>query len=141
MNGIKMKKILQIVLGSIFAINAYAADLFVTINSDKPMTQGAALVLATQSRAQENNVRVLLCDAAADIAIKGQVLPKLKPKDVTTQQMLMGLMRAGGKIEVCALYLPNTGRQASELIPGVSVANPADIARYISVSDVQILSF
>jgi len=98
-------------------------------------------VLATQSRAQENNVRVLLCDAAADIAIKGQVLPKLKPKDVTTQQMLMGLMKAGGKVEVCALYLPNTGRQASELIPGVSVANPADIARYISVSDVQILSF
>jgi hypothetical protein len=44
-------------------------------------------------------------------------MPKLKPRDVTPQQMLQGVIKAGAKVEVCALYLPNTGKQPSDLIP------------------------
>lgn len=35
-------------------------------------------------------------------------------------------MSANG--EVCALYLPNTGQQAGDLIPGVTPAKPAEVA-------------
>jgi len=118
-----------------------AAELFVNINSGQAMAQGAALVLATQALQQNAQVRVLLCDAAGDIAVRGQTLPALKPRNVTTQQLLQGVIQAGAKVEVCALYLPNSGRQASDLIDGVTAARPADVATHIMKPSVRTLSF
>ena len=118
-----------------------AAELFVNISSGQAMAQGAALVLATQALEQNAEVRVLLCDAAADMAVRGQTLPTLKPRNVTTQQMLQGVIQAGAKVEVCALYLPNTGRQASDLIDGVTPARPADVAAHFLQPSVKVLSF
>ena len=103
--------------------------------------EGAGLVLAGQAAAQKAPVRVLLCDAAGDIAVVGKELPKLKPKDVTTQQMLQGLIKSGVKVEVCALYLPNSGHQASDLIAGVTAANPADVAAHLLKPEVKTLGF
>ena len=123
------------------ALSAHSTELFVNIHSGQAMAQGAGLVLAGQALAQKAPVRVLLCDAAGDIAVVGQNLPKLKPKDVTTQQMLQGLIKSGVKVEVCALYLPNTGHAASDLIPGVTPANPADVAAHLLKPEVKTLGF
>ncbi len=100
------------------ALVAQADELFVSIHSGAAMAQGAGLVLAGQALEQKVDVRVLLCDAAGDIAVNGQSMPTLKPRNVTPQQMLQGLINAGAKVEVCALYLPNTGRQATDLLAG-----------------------
>ena len=118
-----------------------AQELFVNIHSGQPMAQGAGLVLAGQALAQKAPVRVLLCDAAGDIALVGQVMPALKPRNVTPQQMLQGLIQAGAKVEVCALYLPNTGKQASDLLPGVSPAQPAEVAAHLLKPRVRTLAF
>jgi len=118
-----------------------AGELFVSINSGSAMTQAAGMVLAGQAIEQKAGVRVLLCDAGGDIALVGKELPTLKPKNVTTQQMLQSLMKAGARVEVCALYLPNTGHQPTDLIPGVSPAKPADVASYLLKPDVQTLAF
>ncbi len=74
----------------------------------------------------------ILCDAAADIAVTGQDMP---------QQMLQGLIKGGAKVEVCALYLPNSGKQASDLIAGVTPAKPADVAAHLLKPGVQTLAF
>lgn len=116
-------------------------ELFVTIQSGEPMAQGAALVLAGQAMAQKAPVRVLLCDKAGDIAVANQNLPTLKPRNVTTQQMLQGLIQGGVKVEVCALYLPNTGRSPADLITGVTAATPADVAAYLLKPQVKTLGF
>lgn len=68
-------------------------------------------------------------------------MPQLKPKDVTSPQMRQGLIKSGVKVEVCALYLPNAVRQASDLIPGVTAANPADVAAYLRKFEVKTLAF
>jgi sulfur relay (sulfurtransferase) complex TusBCD TusD component (DsrE family) len=120
---------------------AHAEDLFVSINSGSPMAQGAALVLAGQALEQKANVRVLLCDAAGDIALAGKEGAALKPRNVTPQQMLQGLIKAGAKVEVCALYLPNTGKQPTDLIAGVTPGKPADVAAYLLKPDVRTLGF
>lgn len=120
---------------------AHAEELFVNIHSGNAMAQGAGLVLAGQALEQKANVRVLLCDKAGDIAVTGAELPKLKPRDVTTQQMLQGVIKAGAKVEVCALYLPNTGKQASDLITGVTPAKPADVAAHLLKPGVNTLAF
>ena len=123
------------------SLSSQASELFLTINSGSAMTQGAGLVLASQAIEQKATVRVLLCDAGGDIAVTGKEMPSLKPKNVTPQQMLQGLIKAGAKVEVCALYLPNTGRQATDLIPGVTVGKPADVAAYLLKPDVKTLAF
>ena len=118
-----------------------AEELFVNIHSANAMAQGAGLVLAGQALEQKANVRVLLCDAAGDIALVGKEMPTLKPRNVTPQQMLQGVIKAGAKVEVCALYLPNTGKQASDLIPGVTPAKPADVAAHLLKPGVNTLAF
>lgn len=121
--------------------SARAEELFVNIHSGNAMAQGAGLVLAGQALEQKASVRVLLCDKAGDIALAGAELPKLKPRDVTTQQMLQGVIKAGAKVEVCALYLPNTGKQPTDLIPGVTPAKPADVAAHLLKPGVNSLAF
>lgn len=121
---------------------AHGEELFVNIHSGNAMAQGAGLVLAGQALEQKAQVRVLLCDAAADIALVGQQnLPKLKPRDVTTQQMLQGVIKAGAKVEVCALYLPNTGHKPADLIEGVTPAKPPEVAAHLLKPGVKTLAF
>lgn len=139
---VHMKRTLSTLALTVSALSsAQAAELFVNIQSSGAMAQGAGLVLATQALEQKASVRLLLCDAAADIAVTGQHLPMLKPRNVTAQQMLQGLIKGGAKVEVCALYLPNSGKQASELIAGVTPAKPGEVAAHLLKPEVQILSF
>ena len=126
---------------SFAALTARADELFVSIHSPSAMAQGAGLALAKQALAQQVPVRLLLCDAAGDIALTGQTLPSLKPMGVTPQRLLQGLMQAGAKVEVCALYLPNTGRMASDLLEGVQVAKPAEVLSHVMRPGVRTLSF
>jgi hypothetical protein len=131
-------------IGLTIAAAAHAADtneLFINIQSGSAMAQGAGLAIATNALEQKATVRVLLCDAAGDIALVGKELPKLKPRDVTTQQILQGVIKAGAKVEVCALYLPNTGKQPTDLIPGVTAAKPAEVAAYLLKPNVNTLAF
>jgi len=139
-----MRKTSLIALAAFTALSATAVqaeELFVNIHSGNAMAQGAGLVLAGQALEQKAAVRVLLCDAAADIALVGKEMPTLKPRNVTPQQMLQGVIKAGAKVEVCALYLPNSGKQASDLIPGVTPAKPADVAAHLLKPGVNTLAF
>lgn len=123
------------------SLSSQAEELFVSIVSSQPMAQGAAMVLAGQALEQKAQVRVLLCDAAGDVAVKGARQTTLKPRNVTPQQMLQGLIKSGAKVEVCALYLPNTGRQPTDLIDGATPAKPADVAAHLLKPGVQTLGF
>lgn len=137
-----MKKLLILAATLLSATAAvHAEELFVNIHSGNAMAQGAGLVLAGQALEQNASVRVLLCDAAGDIALVGKEMPTLKPRNVTAQQMLQGVIKAGAKVEVCALYLPNTGKQASDLIPGVTPAKPAEVAAHLLKPGVNTLAF
>ncbi len=128
-----MKKLIwALMLALTFAATSVQADqqkVTVVINSDSRMTQGIALVLTNQMLNQGAEVKVLLCDSAGDLALKAapQVEP-LKPNNVTPEQLLMGAMQQGAEVEVCALYLPNKGKQASDLKEGISPAQPPAIA-------------
>lgn len=51
------------------------------------------------------------------------------------------MIKAGAKVEVCALYLPNTGLKPTDLIPGVTPAKPADVAAHLLKPGVNSLAF
>jgi predicted peroxiredoxin len=142
--NVYMKKLIALGAAALLlsgVAQAQTQELFVNIHSGNAMAQGAGLVLAGQALEQKASVRVLLCDAAGDMAVAGKQGPKLKPRDVTTQQMLQGVIKAGAKVEVCALYLPNTGLKASDLIEGVQPAKPADVAAHLLKPGVNTLAF
>jgi predicted peroxiredoxin len=140
-----MKKLLiTLAFGCSCALQASAqspTELFVTINSGNAQTQGMAMVLATQAMEQKAGVRVLLCSEGGQLAVKGKESAVLKPRNVTPNQMLQGLMKAGAKVEVCALFLPNSGLQPTDLIEGVGVAKPGDVAAYMLQGNVKNLSY
>jgi len=137
-----MKHLIALGTAALLAIGTvHAEELFVNIHSGSAMAQGAGLVLAGQALEQKATVRVLLCDAAGDMAVVGKEGPKLKPRDVSTQQMLQGVIKAGAKVELCALYLPNTGLKPTDLIPGVTPAKPADVAAHLLKPGVNSLAF
>ena len=138
------KSTLSLALIASLGFSAHASDaveLLVTIDSGTTMSQGAALVLAGQAQEQKAKVRVLLCGAGGDIAVVGQVGVALKPRNVTPQQMLQGIIKNGAQVEVCALFLPNTGKKPTDLIEGVTPAKPADVAAYLLKPNVRTLSF
>ena len=122
------KQLISLALGFSCAMPVIAdsnTELLVMINSGTPQTQGMAMVLATQAMEQKASVRVLLCSEGGQLAVKGKEGVVLKPRNVTPNQMLLGLMKGGAKVEVCALFLPNSDLKPTDLIEGVAVAKPA----------------
>ena len=49
-------------------------------------------------------------------------------RPLTPGQMLRGLLKNGGDAKVCALYLPNSEYSKDDLIDGVGVAMPPEMA-------------
>lgn len=138
------KSFVAAALGFCCALPAQAqnpTELFVSINSGITQTQGVALVLAAAAAEQKVPVRVLLCSDGGQLAVKGKEGAALKPRNVTPNQMLQGLMKNGAKVEVCALFLPNSGLQPTDLIEGVGVAKPADVAAYMLQGNVKALAY
>jgi predicted peroxiredoxin len=103
-------------------------EVLVILSSESLQTQGMAMVLSNTMAQKGAAVNVLLCDKAGDLALKSYDAPTLKPKDVTPGQMLRGLLKQGGKANVCALYLPNSDHGKEDLIDGVGVAMPPEMA-------------
>lgn len=121
-----MKKTL-VALMLAFGAGSALADkpaITVVLSSPDTMTQGMAMVLANQMQAQGGQVDILLCDKAADLALKGAAGDALKPNNVTPAQLLDGAMQKGASASVCALYLPNSGKTAADLKEGVKAAKP-----------------
>lgn len=90
---------------------------------------------------QKASVRVLLCSEGGQLAVRGKEGSVLKPCNVTPNQMLRGLMKGGAKVDVCALFLPNSDLKPGDLIEGIGVAKPAEIASHMLQGNVKILTY
>lgn len=132
-----MKSLKALAVAALVAVTPLAAhagdqemieEVLVILSSESLQTQGMAMVLSTTMAQQGSKVNVLLCDKAGDLALKDYDAPTLKPKDVTPGQMLRGLLKQGGTANVCALYLPNSDYSKDDLLEGVGVATPPEMA-------------
>lgn len=138
-----MKKTLAALSFALVAGAASADQQAVTVvlNSASPMTQGMAMVLANQMQEQGAQVDILLCDHAGDLALKGAGGEALKPNNVTPAQLLDGAMKKGATAAVCALYLPNSGKQAEELKDGIKPAKPAEMGASLLEANRKVIGF
>jgi len=142
-----MKKLaLAIALGLSCALPLHAetpAELLVTVNSGNPQTQGMAFALASRAVFGEKvAVRVLLCSEGGKLAIKSVApVAPLKPLNLTPNDMLRDLMKGGAKVQVCAIFLPNSKWEPADLVDGITVANPGEIAAHLLKPQVKTLTF
>ncbi|MGM0569883.1 hypothetical protein [Marinobacter sp.] len=116
-------------------------EVLVILSSDSLQTQGMAMVLSNTMAEKGARVNVLLCDEAGDLALKTYEDETLKPRDVTPGQMLRGLLKQGGTAKVCALYLPNSEYTKDDLIDGVGVAMPPEMADQMLDPDMRTFTF
>ncbi len=138
----KLSFVLALGLAGALPVHAQSpADVFVTINSGVAQTQGVAMVLASQALAQKAAVRVLLCSDGGQLAVKDKESAVLKPMNKSPKELLQGLMKAGAKVEVCALFLPNSDLKPADLVEGIGVAKPAEVAAYFLQPNIKTLSY
>ena len=126
---------------SLNSVAQTAAETFFNVTSADNQAQGMAMVLATQMVEQKAAVRILLCGPAGQLALKTYEPAALKPRNVTPKQMLLGIMKAGATVEVCALFLPNADRTPADLLEGIAVAKPPEVAAYMLKPGVRAFGF
>ncbi|WP_022962464.1 DsrE family protein [Halopseudomonas pelagia] len=116
-------------------------DVMVILSDSSTQTQGMAMVLGNTMADQGANVHVLLCDKAGDLALNAYQGESLKPNDLTPGQMLRRLIKQGASVNVCALYLPNSGYTRTDLLEGVNVATPVDMSAQMLNPSFRVFSF
>lgn len=118
--------------------------LVTILTSADAQTQLMSMVLTMQSLQQGAETRILLCGPAADMALKdapASATAPQKPKGMSPQGLMQKIMASGGKVDVCAIYLPNKGVDAAALLDGVGAAKPQPMAAELLADNTRILSF
>ncbi|MGX5915182.1 hypothetical protein ACR0ST_10660 [Aliidiomarina sp. Khilg15.8] len=143
----KLTLIFSVIIASLF-VPAQANNhghseqkALVILSSGSLQTQGMAMVLSNAMAAKGSEINVLLCDGAGDLALDNDQSNSLKPMDVTPGQLLRRVMSEGAEVNVCALYLPNSGYTEKDLIEGIGVASPPDMASQMLNTNFRVFTF
>ena len=104
-----------------------------------------AMVLTLNAVQQGASAQILLCGPAGDIAPRDapDIADRGQPPRDASPQGLMSMMMAQHdvKVEVCAIYLPGMGADASVLLYGVTAAAPDAMASSIMAENTVVMSF
>ena len=119
--------------------------LVTILTAFEPQTQLMAMVLTANAIAAGAEAEMLLCGPAGDIALKeapASATDGQPPRDASPQGMMKMMMAESGlKVQVCAIYLPGKGADASILIDGVTAAAPDAMGATIVAPGTTVMSF
>ncbi|MEF3048226.1 hypothetical protein [Pseudotabrizicola sp. L79] len=128
------------------AVSAQEQNKLITIlTAPEPQTQLMAMVLTMNAMAAGAEAEVLLCGPAGDIALKeapASATAGQPPRDASPQGLMQMMMQKNGlKVQVCAIYLPGKGADASILLDGVTAAAPDAMGAAIVAPNTTVMSF
>lgn len=122
-----------------------ASKIVTVVTSPEPQTQLMAMVLTMQAAQQGAAAHILLCGPAGDIALRDApetATTGQPPRDMNPQGLMQMIReKTGATVEVCAIYLPGRGDEASVLLDGIGVAKPDEMAGRLIAPDTRVLSF
>ncbi|MCE9665883.1 hypothetical protein LY622_20860 [Halomonas sp. M5N1S17] len=119
----------------------------VIVTSGSLQTQGMAMILANAMQQQGTALQILLCDAAGDLGLEGynsegiNTPPGHPMEQVTPEAIMQMMMREGARVDVCAIYLPNSDHGEDDLREGVGVAAPGPMAEMMRDPNIPVYSF
>lgn len=127
-------------------LSANQADgLNVIVNSGDPQAQAMAMVLSLMAIKKHNKkVNIVPCAQAGDLAdknIEGVKIKRPDGKAPSAKEHLKILIKKGALVQVCPLYLPNSGKDKSTLLDGITVAKPPVIAGKLLNKNFQNITF
>lgn len=133
-------------LGLATTAHAQETNRLVTIlTAPEPQTQLMAMVLTMNAMAAGAEAEVLLCGPAGDLALKdapATATAGQPPKGASPQGLMQMMMTNQGlKVQVCAIYLPGRGEDASVLMDGVTAAAPDAMGATIVAPGTTVMSF
>ncbi|MDF1715224.1 MAG: hypothetical protein P1U75_00935 [Antarcticimicrobium sp.] len=125
---------------------AEAPETLVTIlTAPEAQTQLMAMVLTMQAAQQGVTPHIMLCGPAGELALRDapeSATAGQPPKNMSPQGLMQAIMKQpGAKVEVCAIYLPGKGADASVLLDGVGVAKPGEMAGAIIAENARVMSY
>jgi len=130
------------------ASTAQAQDtnkLITILTSPEPQTQLMAMVLTMNAVNAGAEAEVLLCGPAGDIALTdapASATAGQPPRDASPQGLMKMMMaQMDLNVQVCAIYLPGKGADASVLIDGVTAAAPDAMGAAIVADNTTVMSF
>lgn len=131
---------------SVLATSASFADqskgLNLVVTAPERESQMMALVLSLQTiKKHGKEVNMVLCSSAGDLALSATKTEAFKPSGKSPTDLLKAIMKMGAKVEVCPLYLPNSGKTEVDLIKGITVAKPPVVAGRLLDKDYKTLSY
>lgn len=112
------------------------------LSAENNEAQAMSFVIANQLQATGHQVEMLLCGPAGDIVTTtppASATVPITPQGASVRALAERLLAQGGKIDVCAIYLPNRKQKPDVLIAGVGVAQPKDIAATIADPAVKVI--
>ena len=140
--------LLSAILALSSAVSAFAegpAKVVTVVTSPDPQTQLMSMVLTMQAAQQGAAAHILLCGPAGDLALRDapeSATTGQPPRDMSPQGLMQMIQaKTGATVEVCAIYLPGRGEDASVLLDGIGVAKPAEMAARLVAPDARVLSF
>lgn len=120
-------------------------ELITILTAAEPQTQLMAMVLTMNAINAGARADILLCGPAADIALKdapASATAGQPPKDASPQGLMKVMIeQMGANVQVCAIYLPGKGANASVLIDGITAAAPDAMGAAIVARDTTVMSF
>ncbi|MCH8489166.1 MAG: DsrE family protein [Oceanicaulis sp.] len=120
-------------------------QLVTIVTAADPQTQLMAMVLTAASVRQGAQAHVMLCGPGGDIALRdapASATDGQAPRGASPQGLMQTLMSEHGvTVEVCAIYLPGLGADASVLLDGVTPASPDAMAQRLLSPDATVLTF
>ncbi|HEY9039377.1 MAG TPA: hypothetical protein VIN05_10610 [Roseovarius sp.] len=119
-------------------------DLVTVITSENAQTRLMGMVLTMQSIKAGASAHMLLCGPGGDLALKdapNSATAAQPPMGMSPQGLMQQIMEAGGTVEVCAIYLPGKGADASALLDGITAAAPDAMAARLMAPQTRVLSF
>ena len=136
----------RVLIGMLFFMPATllaetAKGLNVILTAQDAQTQMMAMVLSVKTLKLKKEVRLTLCSSAGDLAVKGMKSPVLKPVNKSPKMLLKAIIKNGGSVQVCPLYLPNASKDKSVLLKGITVANPVEMAKSLLDQNYTTLSY
>lgn len=142
--------ILSAVLVASTAVSALADSdqmkrVVTVVTSPDPQTQLMSMVLTMAAAQQGAQAHILLCGPAGDLALKDAPVSATAgqpPRDMSPQGLMQMIQQnTGATVEVCAIYLPGKGADASVLLDGIGVAAPGPMAGKLMDEYTRVLSF
>jgi predicted peroxiredoxin len=141
----KNKMLGGLLLTLLLSIFAQASEgyknLFVTITSDNLKQAGMGVAVANAFQGAGVNTTVLIGANAAHLVLKKGKQELFGPTGASIKDMLVGLSKKGGHVMLCGMCAKFDEITKSDVIKGVKIVTPNDVAGALLAPSTQTLSF